>query len=103
MEKVYVYKNSSGEYRIHPAVVVLGGGHTLRVVNATGVTVTVTVPAGAVKPSDEVVVDIPAAANKDIKVRSQGFGKTRAYSYGVATKSGKRAHGNSDPILIIEN
>jgi len=103
MERVYVYKNSNGEYRVHPAVTVLGGGDKVRVVNATGVTLTVTVPAGASKPSDPVEVDIPAEKHEDIRVRSQGFGKTRAYSYTVATKSGKKAHGNSDPILIIEN
>ena len=44
MERVYVYKNSNGEYRVHPAVTVLGGGDKVRVVNATGVTLTVTVP-----------------------------------------------------------
>ena len=101
MEKVYVYKNSSGEYRVHPAVVVLGGGDKVRIVNATGVTLTV--PAGASKPNDPVEVDIPAEKHEDIMSRSQGFGKTRAYSYTVATASGKKARGNSDPILIIEN
>ena len=103
MEKVYVYKNSYGEYRVHPAVTVLGGGDKVRVVNATGVTLTVKLPPGASKPSDPVEVDIPAEKHEDIRSRSQGFGKTRAYSYTVATKSGKKAHGNSDPILIIEN
>ena len=103
MEKVYVYKNSSGEYRVHPAVVVLGGGDKVRIVNATGVTLTVKLPAGASKPNDPVEVDIPAEKHEDIRSRSQGFGKTRAYSYTVATASGKKARGNSDPILIIEN
>ena len=103
MERVYVYKNSNGEYRVHPAVTVLGGGDKVRVVNATGVTLTVKVPAGASKPSDPVEVDIPAEKHADIRSRSQGFGKTRAYSYTVATGSGKKARGNSDPIMIIEN
>ena len=103
MEKVYVYKNSYGEYRVHPAVVVVTGGQKFRVFNATGVALTVTVPAGASKPSDPVEVDIPTEKHKDIKSRSQGSDKTRAYSYKVATRLGKRAHGNSDPILIIEN
>ena len=102
--KVYVYKNSYGEYRVHPAVVVLEGGDKLRVVNATDVALKVTVPAGASKPSDPVEVDIPTEKHKDIKSRSQGSDNTRAYSYRVVvTRSGKRARGNSDPILIIEN
>ena len=101
---VYVYKNSYGEYRVHPAVVVVTGGQKFRVFNATGVALTVTVPAGASKPSDPVEVDIPTEKHKDIKSRSQGSDNTRAYSYRVVvTKSGKKAHGNSDPILIIEN
>jgi hypothetical protein len=104
METVYVYKNSYGDYRVHPAVVVLKGGNNLRIVNASGVTLKVVVPAGASKPSDPVEIEIPSEDRGDIKSRSQGDGKTRAYSYKVATKSGqKRAHGNSDPIMIVEN
>lgn len=104
MDKVYVYKNSYGDYRVHPGVVVFGGGEKLRIVNATGVALRVAVPAGASKPHDAVEIEIAAEDHGDIKSRSQGSGKTRAYSYKVATKSGKkRAHGNSDPILIIEN
>ena len=104
MEKVYVYKNSYGDYRVYPGVVVVEGGHNLRIVNASGVTLTVVVPAGASKPSDPVEIEIPSEDRGDIKSRSQGDGKTRAYSYKVATKSGqKRAHGNSDPIMIVEN
>jgi hypothetical protein len=104
MEKVYVYKNSYGDYRVHPGVVVVTGGEKLRIVNASGATLKVVVPAGASKPGDDVEIEIPAEDQGDIKSRSQGSGKTRAYSYKVATKSGqKKAHGNSDPVLIIEN
>jgi len=104
MEKVYVYKNSYGDYRVHPAVVVLKGEETLRIVNASGVTLKVVVPAGASKPSDPVEIEIPAEDHRDITSRKQGPGKTRAYSYKVATKAGmKRAHGNSDPVMIVEN
>ena len=104
MEKVYVYKNSYGEYRVHPAVVIVGGGQKFRVFNATNVALKVTVPPGASKPSDPAEFNIPSADHDDIPCRSQGFSKTRGYSYTVAvTKSGKKARGNSDPILIIEN
>ncbi len=85
-------------------MVVLSGGEKLRIVNASGVTLKVVVPAGASKPSEEVEIEIPAEGHGDIKSRKQGSGKTRAYSYKVATKAGKKkAHGNSDPVLIIEN
>ena len=104
MEKVYVYKNSSGDYRVHPGVVVLTGGNKLRIVNATGVTMKVVMPAGASKPHDPVEVEIPSEDQDDITTRSQGSKKTKSYSYVVMTKSSrKKALGNSDPILIIEN
>lgn len=103
MEKVYVYKDSYGDYRVHPGVIVVKGNENIRVVNASAVKITVKVPAGASKPNDPVAVDIPPEDHDDIKARSQGKGKTKAYAYKVTTSSGKKAHGNSDPILIIEN
>ena|SRR5688500_13391522 len=103
MEKVYVYTDSNGEYRVHPAVVVLSGNGNLRIFNATALKITVKVPAGASKPNDPVEVDIPAEGHDDITARSQGNGKTKAYGYKVSTSTGKMAHGNSDPVLIIEN
>ena len=49
-------------------------------------------------------IEVPAEGHGDIKSRKQGAGKTRAYSYKVSTKTGKKkAHGNSDPVLIVEN
>jgi hypothetical protein len=103
MEKVYVYKDSYGEYRVQPGVVVLSGNEKLRVFNTTALKITVKVPAGASKPNDPVEVDIAAEGHDDITARSQGNGKTRAYGYKVSTSTGKKAHGNSDPVLIIEN
>jgi hypothetical protein len=104
MEKVYVYKNSNGDYRVHPGVVVVSGGEKIRIFNATGVTLKAVVPAGASKPHDPVDVEIPAEDYDDITTRSQGSKKTKGYSYLVKAKSsGKKALGNSDPILIIEN
>lgn len=104
MEKVYVYKNSYGDYRVYPGVVVVNAGENIRVINATGVAITVRVPAGASKPSDPVAAEIPSGDHDDIRARSQGRGKTKAYSYAVVTKRSKeRARGNSDPVLIIEN
>ena len=103
MEKVYVYKDSYGEYRVQPGVVVLSGNDKLRVFNTTALKITVKVPAGASKPSEPVSVDIPPEGHDEIKTRSQGHGKTKAYGYKVSTSTGKKAHGNSDPVLIIEN
>ena len=103
MKKVYVYQDSNGEYRVHPAVVVLSDDKSFRIFNATALEITIKVPAGASKPNDPVDVDIPAEGDDEIAVRSQGNGKTKAYGYKVSTSTGKMAHGNSDPVLIIEN
>ena len=66
MEKVYVYKNTNGDYRVHPGVVVLGGGIKLRVINTTSVALKVVMPAGASKPHDPVEVEIPSEDQDDI-------------------------------------
>lgn len=101
MTNVYVYKTSSSEYRVEPGVVVLDGGDTIRVINATAAKIKVVVPKGAAKPPN--TRKIGPAASGDFRTKSQGHGKIKAYSYKVSTSSGKKAHGNSDPILIIEN
>lgn len=101
MEKVYVFKTSSGGYRVEPGIVLLGGGETLRVINASAVSIKVAVPKGAVKPP--ATQKIAAGGRADFRTKSQGRGRIKAYSYRVSTSSGKKAHANSDPIMIIEN
>jgi hypothetical protein len=103
MIKVYVYKDSSGVYRVEPGVAIITGGHKLRVVNASNARVNVTLPAGASKPSDPVTKAIEPHEREDFSTRSQGTDQARAFDYDVITKTGKAAKGNSDPILIIEN
>jgi len=103
MEKVYVYKDSYGDYRVYPGVIVIRGNDNLRVINATGVAVKVKVPAGASKPHDPVEENIPSQKHRSIKARKQGDDDSRAYPYKVTTGTGKRARANSDPIMIIEN
>ena len=103
MEKVYVYKDSYGDYRVYPGVIVVRGNESLRVINATGVAVKVRVPAGASKPHDPVEENIPSQKHGDIKARKHGDHDSRAYPYKVTTGSGKRARANSDPIMIIED
>ena len=104
MEKVYVYKNSSGDYRIHPAVLLVNGGGKFRVVNATDDTVKVTLPAGASDPTNPVIVEITPHDRGDFDAIEQGKDKTKSYNYTVVEKVSQiAAQGNSDPVLIIEN
>jgi|SRR5688572_7316556 len=103
MIKVYVYKNSAGVYRVEPGVAIITGGHKLRVVNASNAAVKVTLPAGASHSSDPVTKSIASHEREDFSTRTQGTDQARAFNYDVMTSSGKFAHGNSDPVLIIEN
>lgn len=104
MEKVYVYKNSSGDFRIHPAVLLVNGGGKFRVVNSTDDTLKVTLPAGASDPTSPVTMEITPHDRGDFDAIEQGKDKTKSYNYMVVEKvSLIAAQGNSDPVLIIEN
>lgn len=103
MEKVYLYKDSSGVYRVYPPVVVVKGGNKVRFSNGAGATLFVTVPAGASHARGPVKIAIPSEDHDDITTRSQGEGRNRSYNYTVKTSAGIRAKGNSDPVLIIDN
>ena len=104
MEKVFVYKNSSGDYKVHPAVVVVNGGGKLRVVNGTDDTLTITLPSGASDPNAPVSLEITPHDRADVDAREQGKDKTKSYNYTVVTTATLiAAQGNSDPVLIIEN
>ena len=104
MEKVFVYKNSIGEYKVHPAVVVVNGGGKLRVINGTDDTLKITMPAGASNPNNPVTVEITPRDRADLDAIEQGKDKTKSYNYSVVEKlSLVPAQGNSDPVLIIEN
>ena len=104
MERVFVYKNSTGDYRVHPAVLVVNGGGKFRVVNSTDDTLKITMPAGASDPTNPVTLEITPNDRADFDAIEQGKDKTKSFNYSVVTKvSLVAAQGNSDPVLIIEN
>jgi hypothetical protein len=105
--KVHVYQDSDGEFRVFPPVVVLTGRAAantddLTVVNHTGEDLIWNVPAGPFDP-----------ANSHAETVGKGGGKSaapqNARQADVATpyvifmlQSGKKATGNSDPVIIVE-
>jgi hypothetical protein len=103
-KKVHVYENDD-EYRVHPPVIELDGGvpDDLIVRNNTGDDLVVYFPAKSVNAAP---LAVSLEKNKKITVTalSQTAGNSNAFPYQViAPKSGKKAKGNSDPVLIIEN
>lgn len=103
MEKVYLYKDSNGVYRVHPPVVVITGGSKVRFFNCTGVNLFVTVPRGVADANSSQQIQVNSQDRGDITTRVHGSGTNRGYNYTVETSGGIRAKGNSDPVLIIEN
>ncbi len=95
-----------GEYRVHPPVIELdgGAGDRLSVRNTTGDDIVVFVAPKAFHATDSVSLVVPSGKEKNMASVSQGAGVVNVFSYQVLTlKEGKKAKGNSDPVLIIEN
>jgi hypothetical protein len=98
--RVYVYKETKliDEYRVYPGVVVLEKNDELELVNVSGDEATWEVPAGpfTAQPSSDPV------ANKHGKTKTVlANADAQAVEY-VVKVNGKKAHGNSDPVIIID-
>jgi len=98
--RVYVYKETAGidEYRVYPGIVVLEKNDDFELVNVSGDTAIYEMPAGpfANAPITESVQD-KHAKNKTVL----GNASAQAVEY-VVKVNGKRAKGNSDPVIIID-
>jgi hypothetical protein len=98
--RVYVYKETKliDEYRVYPGIVVLEKNDELELVNVSGADATWQVPAG-------VFSDLPvneSVRNKHGKTKTVlADADAQAVEY-VVEVNGKRAHGNSDPVIIID-
>jgi hypothetical protein len=107
VRKVHIYE-SDDEYRVHPPVLELGsnpsGLDEIIFKNHTKDDLVVVIPKNAVGAGDPTsfILD-KSGGKKQIPTFAQG-GNANAFPYQViAPKSGKKAKGNSDPVLIIEN
>src|SRR5688572_20688414 len=99
-KRVYVYKETKGidEYRVYPGVVVLKKGEEFELVNVSGDTATWKMPAGPFS-GVEVTDSVPNKKGKAKKVLADA--EPQAVEYVVEVK-GKKAQGNSDPVIIID-
>ena len=98
--RVYVYKETAGidSYRVYPGVVILEKNDDFELVNVSGDTATLEMPAGPF--SNAPVTD--SVQNKQGKTKTVlANASAQAVEYVVKVK-GKTAQGNSDPVIIID-
>jgi hypothetical protein len=106
--KVTVYEASADEYKVYPPLVTLNfadasGPEILVIKNDTNDDLVVYVTAGAFD-NDPVAVPLAKSAKVNLKCVTQGAGESNLYTYHVLVpKTGKKAKGNSDPVVIVEN
>jgi hypothetical protein len=97
--RAYVYKDTSGidSYRVYPGVVILKKNDDFELVNLSGDPATYKMPAGPFGPASQDTVPNGQGNNKTVP----GAAAAQAVEYVVEVK-GKRAKGNSDPVIIID-
>ena len=98
--RVYVYLETEhiDEYRVYPGVVVLEKNDELELVNVSGDEATWKMPAGPFS-GEAVTEKVPNKKGKTKKVLADA--EAQAVEYVVLVK-GKKAQGNSDPVIIID-
>jgi hypothetical protein len=104
-KKVHIYE-SEGEYRVHPPLVELDGatGDDLIVKNNTNDDLVFYVGAKVFNATNPVAKPVEAGKKITLTAVTQGAGNSNAYTYQIIVpRSGKKAKGNSDPVIIIEN
>jgi hypothetical protein len=105
---VTVYEASADEYKVYPPIQTLNfadanGPEILVVKNKTNDDLVVYADAG---PFDVQPVAVPLAkgGKVNLKCATQGAGDSNLFTYHVLVpKSGRKAKGNSDPVVIVEN
>jgi len=108
--KIHVYQDSDGEFRVYPPVIVVdadGGSNQddVTFVNNTGEDLVYVMGPNVLSNA----IETGSAAkhggkSATKKVHSTSKGDSRLFIYRVImVQSGKKAKGNSDPVIIIEN
>ena len=109
--KIHVYQDSDGEFRVYPPVIVVdaangaGNRDDVEFVNHTTEDMVYFAGPGVFSAAPE---GAPAAKNGGKsgakKSHSSGAGQTKLHTYqAFIVQSGKKAKGNSDPVLIVDN
>jgi hypothetical protein len=101
--RVYVFKETAGidEYRVFPGIVVLEKNDDLELVNVSGDVAIWKMPAGPAGPFSNLPVT-ESVGNKTGKTKKVlADASAQAVEY-VVEVNGKKAKGNSDPVIIID-
>jgi hypothetical protein len=99
---VYVYETTSSgvSYKVFPPVVILGKGDKLEVVNTVAdFDALLTVPAGVFEGGE--IKKKPVGKKKTFTTREAEAEEFTVVEYEVEV-DGKKATGNSDPVIIID-
>jgi|RhiMetdeSRZDD1v2_1073273.scaffolds.fasta_scaffold1965108_2 hypothetical protein len=103
-KKRVLVSERNGEFVVEPAVIELSGGDQLRLLNNTDEDLLWIVSNGNLFNggafSDNVTAHKPS--NPKNPVNTANFADFAAYQV-IMIKSGKKARGNSDPVIIVEN
>jgi len=96
--RAYVYKETKGidEYRVYPGIVIMKKNDDFELVNLSGDTAIWKTPAGLF---DDEATAVPVADNSGVTKTAKPVAQAKEYSVEV---NGKRAKGNSDPVIIID-
>jgi hypothetical protein len=105
--RVHVYE-ADGEFRVQPPLIELdaaAGGDDVEMVNHTGEDLIWYVDADVLSNNAEAfAVGKSGGKSGNKKPKSKGPGVTRLVTYQVfMVQSAKKAKGNSDPVIIIDN
>ena len=93
---VHVFQDSDGEFRVYPPVLIVKKAKSVKLVNHASEGLSWIVPAG---PFGGILAE---AVNSKQSSGDKTTVNDGATSYMVLMQSGKKAKGNSDPIIIIE-
>ena len=103
--KVHVYESSDHEYRVEPPLIeVKVTTDTMKVRNHSNDNLVFYVIGGAFHATDPLLVPLPPKQLTTIGTPVVQPVTGTQYSYQIINpKNGKKAKGNSDPVLIVDN
>ena len=103
--KVHVYESSDHEYRVEPPLIeVKVTTDTMKVRNHSNDDLVFYVIGGAFNAANPLIVPLPPKTLTTIGTPVAQAVTGTLYDYQIINpKNGKKAKGNSDPVIIVEN
>jgi hypothetical protein len=103
--RVHVYESSDNEYRVEPPMIeVSQATDTMTVRNHSDDDLVFYVIGGAFSAANPLVIPLPPKTLTTIGSPVLQAATGKLYNYQILNpQNGKKARGNSDPVLIVEN